>query len=104
MDKISPEQVATWNKLMQELINEAAIMEQMQDETSMVVGILNEKLNHQKEYMQKLEMICFIHGINDLPCWIAKSNDLLLNMLVDSNENGWNQMPFKFRNKYDFNE
>lgn len=47
---------------------------------------------------EALEAICFIHGIMDLPCWLAKGRNTLVAEAVEFYKGNMIQLPYKLKN------
>jgi len=103
-DKISAAQLNEYNKIIQDIQAEFNTLLTMNNEKDWAIARQRDQIQHLKGYILHLQAICLLHGINDLAVWIAKPTGLIINLLYDSQKNGWAQMPEAFNSSMNFSK
>jgi hypothetical protein len=95
--KIRDSQLAEFNRIIQDIQKDWNWAVDMVNQYSKAVVTQNNEIILLKNNIQKLEGICLLHGITDLPIWMNKPIGLIFNLVNDSQIGGWIYEPYELK-------
>lgn len=96
-DKLKADKLNEYNQIIEGLqINYNSLASLVNDKDITIIRMNNE-IARLEDIKNRLEIVCLLHGITDLPLWMNKPPGYLTNILHDASRNNWTQLPYKFQ-------